>query len=235
MEILIVGGNGGIGRALVKEALSRFSGANVHATYRRECPEMVAANLIWHRMDVENESSIEQVALSMTRLDWIINTVGLLHCDGQMPEKNSQSVEAGFFMHNMMVNALPTLLLAKHFRPLLKGSRQPLLAALSARVGSISDNRLGGWYSYRASKAALNMIIKTLALEWSRTLPASVVVTLHPGTTDTPLSAPFQSKVAPDKLFTPERVARDLLTVLSSLKATDSGRFLAYDGSELPW
>ena len=109
-----------------------------------------------------------------------------------------------------------------------------VFAALSARVGSISDNRLGGWYGYRASKAALNQFIRTLAIEWSRTAKASVCVGLHPGTVDTALSAPFQANVAPNKLFTPKQSVAALDTVLASLKPADSGQVFAWDGQPVP-
>ncbi len=106
-------------------------------------------------------------------------------------------------------------------------------AALSARVGSISDNRLGGWYGYRASKAALNMMIRNLAIEWSRKNDRSIIVALHPGTVDTGLSVPFQGNVPPGKLFDPGRAARQLLAVLDALKPADSGKIFAWDGAEI--
>ena len=130
---------------------------------------------------------------------------------------------------------MSSLLLAKYAGPKLKRSERGIFAALSAKVGSIEDNRLGGWYSYRASKAAANMVLKNLSIEWQRTAPNIRVLALHPGTTDTNLSRPFQSRVKPEKLFSPEKVAELLLKQLDQSHANPSGRFIAYDGEELPW
>lgn len=124
-----------------------------------------------------------------------------------------------------MVNTLPSLLLAKYFTPKLKRSTAPKFATISAKVGSISDNQLGGWYSYRASKAALNMFLKTMSIEWQRMVKHGTVLSLHPGTTDTALSAPFQTNVPEGKLFTPERVAKDLLGLIEKHPRKIAGRF----------
>ena len=135
----------------------------------------------------------------------------------------------------METNALPTLLIAKHFSANLKPSLNAKLAVVSARVGSISDNKLGGWYSYRSSKAALNMLIKGISIEWRRLLPKACALALHPGTTDSQLSAPFQANVAEGKLFSPEYVADCLINLIAQSTSEDSGTFLAYDGSVIPW
>jgi NAD(P)-dependent dehydrogenase (short-subunit alcohol dehydrogenase family) len=134
-----------------------------------------------------------------------------------------------------MLNTLPSIMLAKHFAKALTQSHSARFAVISARVGSITDNRLGGWYSYRASKAALNMFLKTLSIEWQRTMKHGVVLSLHPGTTDTPLSQPFQQSVPKGKLFTPEYVANSLLPIIANATPSQTGRFFAYDGTELPW
>jgi NAD(P)-dependent dehydrogenase (short-subunit alcohol dehydrogenase family) len=110
-----------------------------------------------------------------------------------------------------------------------------VFASISARVGSIGDNRLGGWYAYRGAKAAQNMFTRTLAIEWARSRRNVVCVALHPGTTDTDLSRPFQANVAPDKLFDRGRTVRQLLAVIDRLTPADTGRFYAWDGSEIPW
>ncbi|EKO3738305.1 SDR family NAD(P)-dependent oxidoreductase, partial [Vibrio metschnikovii] len=130
---------------------------------------------------------------------------------------------------------LPTLLLAKYFSPLMKTSDAAKFVTISAKVGSISDNRLGGWYSYRASKAALNMLLKTLSIEWQRTIKRGVVLALHPGTTDTPLSKPFQANVPADKLLTPEQAAQYLVELIIQATLQQTGQFLAYNGERLPW
>jgi NAD(P)-dependent dehydrogenase (short-subunit alcohol dehydrogenase family) len=131
------------------------------------------------------------------------------------------------------VNAIGPALVAKHFVPLLPREGRGVLAALSARVGSIGDNRLGGWYGYRASKAALNMLVRTLAIELARTRKEAICVTLHPGTVDTGLSKPFQKAVPPERLFTPDRSAAHLLDVLDSLTPAQTGRCFAWDGKEI--
>lgn len=126
-------------------------------------------------------------------------------------------------------------MLAKHFCHALKQSDSARFAVISAKVGSITDNRLGGWYSYRASKAALNMFLKTLSIEWQRNMKHCVVLSLHPGTTDTPLSQPFQQSVPKGKLFTPEYVSNCLLPIIANATPVQTGCFFAYDGTELPW
>ncbi|MDX1321189.1 MAG: SDR family NAD(P)-dependent oxidoreductase, partial [Oceanospirillum sp.] len=130
---------------------------------------------------------------------------------------------------------LPTLLLAQHFSSALKKSTRGIFAAVSAKVGSIEDNRLGGWYSYRASKAALNMALKTLSIEWQRSHKQLCVAALHPGTTDTGLSEPFQKNVPEGKLFTPEQTGHYLLNVLEQLTPEQTGSFFSWNGETLPW
>ena len=131
------------------------------------------------------------------------------------------------------LNAIGPALVLRHAARLLPRGRRAVFAALSARVGSISDNRLGGWYGYRASKAALNMLVRNLAIEWQRKAKRSIVVALHPGTVDTALSAPFQGNVPPGQLFDAERAALQLLDVLDGLKPVDTGHIFAWDGSEI--
>ncbi|CCN46697.1 putative C factor cell-cell signaling protein [Vibrio nigripulchritudo MADA3029] len=235
MNRMVVAGNGGIGLAMVRHLLDAYLNDGVFATYRREKPVITAKNLHWVNMDASDETSVKSVFDSIDDLDWLINAAGFLHSQSKLPEKNIQQTDSAFFLETMSANTLPTLLLAKHAYPLLRKSKQPKFASLSARVGSISDNRLGGWYSYRASKAALNMIIKNLSIEWSRTLPKATVLALHPGTTDTALSEPFQRNVPKGKLFTPERVAWDLINIVESAEPSQTGLFLAYDGSVIPW
>jgi len=132
------------------------------------------------------------------------------------------------------INTIGPALVAKHFLPLLSKDRKAVFAALSARVGSISDNRLGGWHAYRASKAALNMMIRTLSIELARQKPKALCVGLHPGTVDTDLSKPFQARVAKDKLFSPAHSARCLLTVLDGLGPEENGGVFAWDGGRVP-
>ncbi|WP_117232820.1 SDR family oxidoreductase [Vibrio maerlii] len=234
MNILILGGNGGIGRAIVDECLNRYPEATIHATFRLAQPEEVH-NVVWYQVDVTQELEMEALSQRIPKVDWIVNCIGLLHNEQHGPEKNVSAISSDFFQQNIMTNTLPTLLLAKHFTPKLKLSASPKLATISAKVGSISDNRLGGWYSYRASKAALNMALKTLSIEWQRSVKNGVVLALHPGTTDTHLSKPFQARVPEGKLFTSQRVANDLLDIIENSSPENSGKFFAYNGEELSW
>ncbi|MEG1029691.1 MAG: SDR family NAD(P)-dependent oxidoreductase, partial [Brevundimonas sp.] len=163
----------------------------------------------------------------------IVAATGVLH-SGQTPERSWRELTAEHLMRDYRINAVGPALAARHFLPLLPRGQRAVFAALSARVGSISDNRLGGWHSYRASKAALNMILKTLSVELARTHPQAVVAGLHPGTVDTALSAPFQRGVKPDKLFSPAFSAARLLAVIEGLTPADSGGVFAWDGAQIP-
>ena len=244
LAVAVVGASGGIGSALV-EALARREGvAEVHATHHRSpaggarasvAGTGASARVVPARLDATDETEVAGWLGGLGRLDWLINCVGVLHGDGRGPEKSIGQLDPDHFERSVRVNALPTLLLAKHAYPLLRASERGALAAVSARVGSIADNRLGGWYSYRASKAALNMGLKCLAIEWARSAKSIRVAALHPGTTDTALSEPFQQNVPDGKLFAPERTARFLLARMDELHDGPSGRFLAYDGEEIPW
>ena len=250
---LVIGGTGGIGRAIVKELLQRTADeqsdtdtahAKIYATYHITQPDFAADHLYWISMDVSDEDSIEQAIADIkqqtTHIDWVINCVGLLHTPHNQPEKALRQLETGFFLQNMQINALASLLIAKHIKPLLAKSERSadhpaIFATISARVGSISDNRLGGWYSYRISKAALNMGMKNLSIEWRRSLKDVCVVVMQPGTVDTQLSSPFQGNVADEKLFTPAYSAARLLAVLDSMGAAQSGGFVDWAGESIPW
>ncbi len=165
----------------------------------------------------------------------VIVASGLLHAaDGLSPEKSMRALDAVAMQRLFAVNAIGPALVAKHFMPLMPRQGRVVFAAVSARVGSISDNRLGGWYGYRASKAALNQLIRTLSIEWSRTARDSICVGLHPGTVDTALSAPFQGNVSAGSLFTPAHSAGALLQVLDQLTPAQTGRVFAWDGLEVP-
>jgi NAD(P)-dependent dehydrogenase (short-subunit alcohol dehydrogenase family) len=177
------------------------------------------------------------VAAEVSRLHLVVNCAGLLH-DREAciaPEKRLADVQPDALAASFAVNAAGPLLVAKHFEPLFAHGERAVFASISARVGSIGDNRLGGWYAYRGSKAAQNMFTKTLSIEWARSRRNVICVALHPGTTDTELSRPFQSNVPPQKLFSTERTVTQLLAVIARLTPTDSGRFLAWDGTEIAW
>jgi NAD(P)-dependent dehydrogenase (short-subunit alcohol dehydrogenase family) len=154
---------------------------------------------------------------------------------GRGPEKALRALEGEAMARAFAINTIGPALIARHLLPLWPRKGRHVLGILSARVGSIADNRLGGWHSYRASKAALNMLVKTFAIELARTHPEAIVVSLHPGTVDSGLSRPFQGQVAPDKLFSPERAAVHLLDVIDNLTPADSGGFFAWDGAPIPF
>lgn len=235
MDILIVGGSGGIGAAILKVFLASRPEANLYATYLSSEPKMSSERLQWIQVDASSERDIEVLAGRIPRLDIIVNAAGFLHNSNQLPEKSVREFDPGFFAQNIEANTLPTLLLAKHFERHLKSSSSAVFVSLSARIGSIEDNRIGGWISYRASKAALNMALKTISIEWKRKVPSCCVFAFHPGTTDTELSKPFQRNVPDGKLFSPAYVAECLYGLIGKLDADDSGKFFAYDEKEILW
>lgn len=244
---LVVGATQGIGLEFTRQLLQNDAVAYVFATYRSD---NTADNLFVLRaahpnrlrciqMDVTDEATIisglAQVKQTVDELHLAINCVGLLHNEQQQPEKALRHLEADKLLNYFHVNSVGPALLAKNLMPLFKHKTPALFATISAKVGSIGDNRLGGWYGYRASKAALNMLLKTAAIEYSRRHPNTTIVMLHPGTTDTELSKPFQRGVPEGKLFSTERTVSQLLAVLDNVKPEDNGEFFAWDGSRLPW
>lgn len=237
LKIVVIGGSGGIGTALLHEIRSCYPRAELYATrHSTESADVrLCGNIRWSNLDITSEEHICDFAEQFDVVDWLISAAGLLHDQGRLPEKSLRQIDPEFFLRNLQINALSALLLAKHFTSALQQSESPRMAVISAKVGSIGDNRLGGWHSYRCSKAALNMALKNISIEWQRSMPDMCVAALHPGTTDTELSMPFQRSVPKEKLFTPEYTARCLVEVISGLRASDSGKFLAYDGTELPW
>jgi NAD(P)-dependent dehydrogenase (short-subunit alcohol dehydrogenase family) len=239
---LVVGAGQGIGLGFVEQLLRSGRVDRLYATYRH--PESALLAMIDPRlqclpMDITDEAQIAATVATIQAatpvLHEVINCVGWLHQAQMLPEKSLRQLNTDQLLHYFQVNSIGAVLLAKHVQPLLKHQDRAVLATISAKVGSIGDNQAGGWYGYRASKAALNMFMKTVAIEYKRTCPRAIVVNLHPGTTDTQLSQPFQRHVPPAKLFTVTRTVQQLLTVMDSLQETDSGTFLSCDGSQLPW
>ena len=228
-RVTVIGGSGAIGHAMA-EQLSH-QGHHVTATYRTRKPATKHIN--WLQMDIEVEESVRDGLMSLTDIDWIINTVGLLHTETIQPEKTIRRFSPEDFAKVIAANTIPTLTIAKYAMPLLRRSEQPKFASISARVGSIGDNRLGGWYSYRCSKAALNMAIKTLSLEWKHALPNAVVTALHPGTVKSPLSAPFAK--GQRQVMTPTESANHLIQLLTNMTSAETGQFMAWDGKEIAW
>ena len=239
VNVAVIGASGGIGTALMSEISRGVPGSKVHAFARRRLPDMPDA-VTSSEIELENESSITDAARRaeqhMGALSTVFVATGLLH-DGQaiQPEKSWRAINSYSLEQAFRINTIGPALIAKHFLPLMRHDGKSVFACLSARVGSIEDNRLGGWYAYRASKAALNMIIKTLSIELSRSNPNVICVGLHPGTVDTALSKPFQGNIRPEKLFTPEKAAKALLSVVDNLTPADSGKIFACDGAVIPF
>jgi len=220
---------------MVEVLLNKLPDVRVFATYNRSEIPFQHPRLTWRQLDIRDSAAIEQWSSDFNRVDWILNFAGFLHSKAGGPEKSIRALDPDFLIESIRVNCLPSLLLARHFARALKQSTAPVLATVSARVGSIEDNRLGGWYSYRISKAALNMALKTLSIEWKRSHPKGCVAALHPGTNDTPLSKPFQANVKPQKLLQPEYTASMFLKLLTQLEPANSGKFWAWDGESIAW
>lgn len=235
LRCAVFGASGGIGAALVRQLAARDDVAEVHALARK--PLDASPKVHPHTFDLADEATIAAACATIGgTLDLVIVATGRLVLDnGQGPEKSWRALDAAAMAEMFAINAIGPALIGKHCAPLLRKSARPVFAAISAKVGSITDNRLGGWYSYRASKAALNMMVRNFAIELGRTNPATIAVSLHPGTVDTALSRPFQGNVPAEKLFTPEQSAAYLLRVIDGLSPADSGKLFAWDGAELPF
>ncbi|THG39404.1 SDR family NAD(P)-dependent oxidoreductase [Sphingomonas olei] len=216
MKTAIIGASGGIGRALA-DALEE-EGAVVRRFSRPE-------------LDLLDEATVAAAAAAAGAPELVIVATGILHDGDDGPEKSIAALDPAWLARQYAINTIGPALVAKHFLPVMPKQGRSVLAFLSARVGSISDNRLGGWYGYRASKAALNQLIRTLGIEDKRRNERGIVVGLHPGTVDTRLSKPFQQ--AGRDLFKPDRAAVQLLDVIDGLKPQDSGRLFAWDGAEI--
>ncbi|MEM7498328.1 MAG: SDR family NAD(P)-dependent oxidoreductase [Pseudomonadota bacterium] len=231
-EAAVIGASGGIGAALVRALMGIGGIGRVHALSRSgEAPE--GEGVVPGRIDLEDPGSVAAAAEGIgDGLRLVIVASGLLHEGDMQPEKTWRDLDAGFFARSFAVNATGPALVAQHFLPKLPRKAPAIFAALSARVGSVSDNKAGGWYAYRASKAALNQILKCLAIEEARRRKALVIAGLQPGTVATPLSEPFRGFVKDEDLFDPDEAAAHLLGVLSRLTPAESGRLFDWQGEE---
>ena len=231
--LALVVGTGGIGSAITARLKQQCAGLRVITAGRQGLPVQEMS------LDLERDADLEALTDCLRAeagdLRLVVNATGRLHGPGLVPEKRLRQVERSALMEQFTINAIAPVLLARAVEPLLGRDRPLHFASLSARVGSIGDNRSGGWYSYRAAKAAQNQLLKSLSIEWRRRLPLATVTLLHPGTTDTALSKPFQTFVPPEKLFTPQRAAQQLVDVLLAQGPEDSGAFLAWDGQPIDW
>ncbi len=244
---LIFGATGGIGGEFVRQLLADTSLDHVVATYRQaeKAADLLALaatlpqRLTVLPLDITDEAQVaatcQQLAQQAWRWPLVVNCVGLLHDGPLQPEKSLRQIDAALLQQYFLTNSIGPVLLAKHLLPLLRQGDRNVFVHLSAKIGSIGDNQLGGWYGYRASKAALNMLMRTVAIEYSRKSPQTIIALLHPGTTDTALSQPFQRHVPPERLFSPAHAVEQLLAVIARLQPSDSGAFFNWDGQRLPW
>ncbi|XP_012478270.1 uncharacterized protein LOC105793911 [Gossypium raimondii] len=252
---MVQGASRGIGLEFVKQMLEKNGKGHVIATCRNptkatallELKNQFAERLNVLPLDVTVERTIEESARSITErygsLNLLINASGILSIPSVLqPETTLGKVQKSSMMLAYEVNAVGPILVIKHMWPLLKvggllgiDRDVAVVANISARVGSIGDNRLGGWHSYRSSKAALNQLTKTISVEFARKKDPIACILLHPGTVDTDLSRPFQRNVPAEKLFTKEFSVQKLLNIINNAKQRDNGKFFAWDGREIPW
>lgn len=224
---VVVGASGAIGQALVGLLDKEDDFAGVVGWSRGDAPSV----------NIVCEASVAQAAERLSAagrpLRLVLDATGFLHDDEFMPEKSWRQLDPDHLTKSFIVNALGPALLMKHLLPLLPRAGKSVFATLSAKVGSIGDNRLGGWYSYRASKAALNQLVRTAAIELQRRQPEAICVALHPGTVASRISAPFTK--AGLNVRSPQEAAASLAGVIRRLAPADTGGFFDYRGTPLPW
>lgn len=236
MRAVVIGASGGIGAALVEQLASRADCEQVYALSRK--PAVGSDKVRTLNLDFDREETISAAASEIAKdgpPDLVIISTGILSDEaGLAPEKSYRQQASDAFEKVFQINTIGPALIAKHFLPIMPRKQRAVFAALSARVGSISDNRIGGWHAYRASKAALNMLIKNYAIEQARRNEDFIAVGLHPGTVDTALSKPFQSGVPDKQLFSADQSAAYLLNVIDGLTPMDSGKVFDWAGKEVP-
>jgi NAD(P)-dependent dehydrogenase (short-subunit alcohol dehydrogenase family) len=223
---VVIGSSGGIGSALIRALAQDANYDAVIGLSRGSTPPL----------ELTSEESVATAAAFIAAqgtLRFVIDATGVLQSEIAKPEKSWRDLDAAQMVHSFAINAIGPALVMTHFLPLLPRDGSAVFATLSARVGSIGDNRLGGWYSYRASKAALNQLVRTAAIELKRRSPSAVCVALHPGTVDTGLSTSFAKTGL--EVQTPEQAAERLLAVIRQLTAADSGGFFDYKGETITW
>lgn len=234
-NIVVIGCSGAIGSSFVNICLEHYPNASIHA-FSRKSPDNILSNVSYYSLDYLNEEEIEKSAVLASKealIDHVFVATGLLHSDNILPEKSLKMLTAKNLNRLFEVNTVVPALVAKYFLPKLNRNHFSTFSALSARVGSITDNYLGGWYAYRASKAALNMILKNASIEIKRSNKNAIIVGLHPGTVDSNLSKPFQANVPDGQLFSSDFAARKLFKVLLSLTPEQSGKLFSWSGDEI--
>lgn len=242
LTAVVIGANRGIGLALTQALLANRQLVRIYASYRQadSAAALLAirdTRLLPCKLDVCATADIQQLAEQIKRNadqpDFVMHCAGILHEAGVTPEKALGQCDKDAISRVFEVNSIGPLMLAKCIIPLMPRRHRAHFTVLSAMVGSISDNRLGGWYAYRASKAALNQFMRTLSIECRRSHPGLCITAIHPGTTDTALSRPFQSNVQADKLYTPAQSAARILDVVFGSTAEQSGQFVNWDGKAI--
>lgn len=235
---VVSGGSGAIAQALLALLVAQPD-LEVHALSRGAAPpELDGQRIHWHVSDYSDTALEALVAVLRDRvlpLEYLVICNGMLHGDGVFPERALRELDDAAMTQVFATNTLLPMRVLAAMTPLLRRAERPRVAALSARVGSIEDNQLGGWYSYRGSKAALNMMLRCAAIEFKRLNPRAKLMAFHPGTTDSALSKPFQARVPPDKLFTPEFVATRLWQLIETSVADGELAYLDWAGEPIPW
>lgn len=234
-QVAIFGASGALGAAFVKY-ITEHKLAPQGVIHAFSCQKLPAqAGVIHQQIDAYDDVQLAQAAESVhTPYDLIIIATGILHQEDITPEKSIRDLDVASSLAIYHSNTLIPMLIAKHFLPCLDTQKPGILMALTARVGSITDNRLGGWHSYRASKAALNMMIKNLAIEYNRFHKKAIIIGMHPGTVDSKLSRPFQRHVPQNQLFSPQVSVAHMMAVLDHVQIEDAGSVIAWDGEKIP-
>ncbi len=231
--LALVIGSGGIGTQIAEELSSIENELDVVLCGRKK-----NFSNFWE-FDIEDNISLENLRNRIhdhpKKLRLVLNATGRLHSERLNPEKRLQHINKENLIESFSINSIAPILLAKTIEEFIPKDIPFNFATISARVGSIGDNKTGGWYSYRAAKSAQNQLFKSLSIEWARRFPKAVITLLHPGTVNTNLSKPFQRFVPENKLFSPEKASKFLINIIKNQKPIDSGSFIAWDGSQIPW
>ena len=231
--LALVIGAGGIGKQIAEDLSLRESNLEVILCGRKNLFKN-----FWE-LDIESENSLNDLKYKLINsnlnLRLVFNATGRLHSENLNPEKRLQHINRENLIESFAINAFAPILLAKTIEEFINKEFAFNFASISARVGSISDNKTGGWYSYRAAKSAQNQLLKSLSIEWSRKYPKAIITLLHPGTVNTNLSKPFHKFVPEDKLFSPEKASNYMLDILLKQTPLYSGKFFSWDGKEIPW
>lgn len=237
MNVVIIGASGALGSEFIRQIAVNNDIKSIFAFSRSQI-KFDSNKITSHYIDLEKEETIQNaanIASKNAQIDMVIIATGILHNKDIKPEKSLRDLSHEKLHKIFTINSAGPAIIAKHFLPKLNKTNKSIFAAISARVGSISDNRLGGWYSYRASKAALNMILKSASIEIKRSNKNAIIIGLHPGTVDSKLSKPFQSSIKEDKLFTPKYSVEEMLKVINNVEVKDSGNIFDFNGLKIDY